>query len=136
MKYKPRNCAVCGNEFNPTNSTQKYCNECGPKKNKKKKGRTIYNKKCAMCGEKFTTVEKGAKYCNSKCRSKAQYHRLDYVCAICGAPMGGAGKRVYCSEACKRKALLVQSENSVLERFGDTPLKKLDYRYSWHTPFD
>lgn len=41
IHYTPRNCKLCGKEFNPTSSSQKYCVECG-KYRKHGKQRPIY----------------------------------------------------------------------------------------------
>jgi predicted RNA-binding Zn-ribbon protein involved in translation (DUF1610 family) len=69
-QYKPRVCELCGKEFIPTTSNQKFCSEC------KTTARKLYNynyqrtvvrpdriKTCARCGKEFYAKHLNEKYC-------------------------------------------------------------------------
>jgi hypothetical protein len=72
---------------------------------------------CAMCKEEFD-LPRQLKYCSKECRVKASTLRNqltnDYTkirtCAQCGGAVP-LGKRVYCSEECKKEQVLANVRN-------------------------
>lgn len=79
MKYQIaiRQCTVCGKDYQPTSTRQKYCSlEC-------RNGVAI----CQFCGEQFIPIDhtKG-KFCSKKCRSLALSNPKTRIrpCPVCG----------------------------------------------------
>jgi predicted nucleic acid-binding Zn ribbon protein len=72
---------------------------------------------CAMCKKEFN-VPRQLKYCSTECRQAAAKNRRplpnDYTkirtCVVCENPMP-LGKRVYCSEECKKEQVLANVRN-------------------------
>ena len=81
---KPKNCAVCGKEFTPIATIQKYC---GPKcaSTMYYKGNSTRKQKervCKNCGKTF--LDWGTRphmYCNKKCYT--EYRQVRSRCRIC-----------------------------------------------------
>ena len=61
-------CAICGDEFIPTNGSQKYCSpECSRIANNLKLKQIKLHKVCVICGKEFVTHSYDAKTCSPEC---------------------------------------------------------------------
>ncbi len=73
---EPINCDYCGTVIPRPHRTQKYCGEkCRSDANnerrakeRKDKGKPIYNPICRQCGETFPTTCKRRVYCDDECK--------------------------------------------------------------------
>ncbi len=99
QELKPKICATCGQEFQPTSARSKYCSpEC-------KMGTAT----CIRCGKEF--VRKGnttGRYCSQECwysdPTKGKYGATN--CPICGKEFHREREdHMYCSEVCRYEGL-------------------------------
>ncbi len=68
-----KTCELCGKSFKTSISKQMFCSRsCASivKANKKKKGKTYYNRKCVFCNKAIRTVDKRIRFCSKRCASK------------------------------------------------------------------
>jgi 5-methylcytosine-specific restriction endonuclease McrA len=104
-----RTCPICEQEFEPSNSLQKYCSQaCGFRHGKGGPKRRGTTKRCVTCGARFY-VRPGQvasrKFCSQACMGFQC--RKERTCKICGAaffskPRQGPVKT--CSKRCQHEA--------------------------------
>jgi len=76
-----RNCATCGEEFQPSHETSLYCSDrCNNRAKVRRKGErrreARQDQTCLHCRSIFTPKKAGAKFCSERCQKNASYHRL------------------------------------------------------------
>ena len=76
---KKKKCKVCGNEFQPLTSLNKYCSfDCARNAKNLAKRKNLGQKKCIQCGGLFKPYTSLDKFCSAQCRfdhQKAQRSR-------------------------------------------------------------
>lgn len=84
-----KQCLFCNKEFEPKNSSQKYCSTSCRNKNcyiNSNKNSSII-KKCEVCGKEFTVSawrSNKAKYCSTECQNKSLHALDNCICTNCG----------------------------------------------------
>jgi hypothetical protein len=91
MKYKNKICVICGIEFTPTGSKQKFCINCktegdklsnrirDKKRSRVNNGYKEYTRNCLACGKEFTTYYKKKLYCGNEECDKERIRRKNYI---------------------------------------------------------
>lgn len=92
-----RDCATCGEQFQPTHETSLYCSDaCSQKAKTRRKGERRAeirsNRRCAHCDEFFTPKSALGKYCSVRCQKNASYSRLKAAKAAATNPDSAIGK--------------------------------------------
>ena len=101
---KMKKCVVCGTEFIPYMSTQKYCGaSCVPKQKHKKYPSQGIEKVCKNCEKGFYDwPSRNHPYCSPECKRK--YKQAKTVCRVCKKwfiqPKSRKGKVFTCSALC------------------------------------
>ena len=127
MKEK-RICSVCGQEFTPRKSTQKYCSiVCGRKQSSERAKKYF---PCQHCGKLFWRPNAfRMKYCSPECQreahaiahpAKEKAPKVIYQreCAWCGSPFSTPyPNKKYCSEDCCYKGNLKGKREQWAEQY-------------------
>lgn len=114
-------CEICGDEYEPTRSNQKYCKACGknPEGARQHYARAEFINRihagdlhpdheivCKECGRKFVSSYNRS-FCSAVCSEK---HRIKTArCPVCERLLCKAGNltgRGYCSDECRETAVL------------------------------
>ncbi len=66
-------CQVCGKEFIPYRSSQKYCSKECQQKARNAKRSPKYMRNCLFCGKEFVTGRSDQVYCCKGCKKKVSY---------------------------------------------------------------
>lgn len=109
FNVKPKNCRVCGEEFQPRNGMQAYCSPVCVRESETFRG------ECEWCGRAFETRKqaKPTRFCGVKCSSQAtakqrastlRHERQLAMCEQCGEPITSKRARRFCSRVCSGKA--------------------------------
>lgn len=139
-----KKCEICGDEFTPTQKTQKYCKKkhykkcpiCGKKyllknnrvtktcsnscANEYRLKNIIYHNKCALCGDTFKTHTKHTKFCNKEHYSKCVVCDKKFIIKDLHRPAST------CSQSCASS--LTHTEKSKAKRKANS-LKKYGTKY-------
>lgn len=120
ISIETKTCEICGIEFEPTTTTQKYCPECGknPERTRQKYDSAVRQNKihagdlykpveieCIVCGKTFMTTYENRRFCSNTCRR--EYVVNTATCPVCNIKLiekGVLTGRGYCSEECREKA--------------------------------
>lgn len=136
-------CEICGEEFQESKVTQRFCRECGKNTKKARKFHqmtqemlnrhagvydTPKKKNCAYCNKEFATFY-GAKFCSKTCEEKYRIENAE--CTFCHTNLYEKGiiiKNTYggvrfCSDDCKEKYY----EQCRAEKSKGTYQKKCEY---------
>jgi len=116
IKYPDRECAGCGQMFNPRRGSRSgprlgtpnraYCSyECWAV--------SVTAKECAACGSEFPARRLGprnSRFCSAECRKAGDRHAN---CERCGErfPVQKPFKRRFCSEECRRPPVMINCRN-------------------------
>lgn len=79
--FTGKECEQCGEEYTPSERTQKYCSEeCFGKSHRVDKQQQF----CPNCGDIFTPQKEGRKYCSRECADEqsATYRSVNFYAAI------------------------------------------------------
>ena len=117
-----RKCGICGKEFEPYNSNQKFCTpECANENHKRKarekyrKRMTVEPRKCPYCGKEFVTSNHKKTFCSEQCAqanwkaahkkpAKPKKPMTTRKCLTCGKEFTPARNcQKYCSPVCRKK---------------------------------
>lgn len=88
VRIKKR-CAECGNEFEPSRKSHKFCSSKCTHKNSYRNINPLKNIICKTCGEEFTPIRNSQMFCSEKCghkiwgktyRSKEKYKDVKRNC--------------------------------------------------------
>ncbi len=116
-------CEICGDDFQESRATQKYCQKCGKNPQKAKafyeKAQQMVRrhagvsdnpkvKNCVYCNKEFATFY-GAKFCSKKCET--QYRIETAECTFCHTNLYALGIIItntnggirFCSDECKEQ---------------------------------
>lgn len=129
-------CEICGLEYKPNSSHQKYCsNKCLEKGNIRyyKNKFQSFARTCVWCGKEFKGT-KTAKWCCDECkqeyqtkerkrRQKERQDRLKYAfdstCQHCGKEFKGTKYQKYCSEDCRCEAMQKFNREKAIRLFRE-----------------
>lgn len=71
--FNPKKCAICGNEFKPITSLNKYCSHgCKYQADLQARSKKPKYKKCQVCGGQFRPYTSLDKFCSANCRVEHQ----------------------------------------------------------------
>ena len=77
-------------------------------KEPEKKPKLAYRRTCPVCQLNFWAYTRSERFCSDRCgkvwAEMEKSRKRGRVCPICGRPVIGNRKRVYCSSSCKQKA--------------------------------
>lgn len=98
VRYKPRACKGCGEDYQPTSGNQLYCTKACYYE------RALVERICAQCGEGFKRHQRGptTRYCSWRCRDIARYGpELKLTCKGCGSTfVKRRENHLWCSQKC------------------------------------
>jgi hypothetical protein len=102
-------CLWCGNLFRPDRGRIKFCSvRCSQEKTKaayRKPPPIIFEYECERCGSDFEDVRSDRRFCSRKCAQPIQAPLRCKECGIAFIPKRrGAGRRVFCTPECGRRA--------------------------------